>query len=367
MLTKQILYRILYICPATKYEYFYILLPINYIKNDADLQPRPLELKRMWELYRHLLTHTQLAPAVCRLVDKRILLFDGQHKSAAQIWAGREAIECKIYFNPDIKVLKDTNLTAHDKLRQMPFYTSILINKWADLFREEWNEYCESSENKSEKGFIDFLVSKGRSRGDAKKMIESNIYDSILEDKSNKISDYISERNRTRSNPLSTNAVKITFFKHFISSPPLELDLETTDELREHERKNVVSLMNIFVEETLEGKWNPDTKDGYHKKAERFYSIGSIKTVMEMFRDVVAQILNLYDARERGNIFLREIDQNKMNVIKDRLNHLLSHELWNNPSVEIDNNLRINNIEQVREFFTNRNLTVNWILGGSGA
>ncbi|GFP33314.1 hypothetical protein HKBW3S42_01648, partial [Candidatus Hakubella thermalkaliphila] len=86
-------------------------------------------MKRLWELYRHLIVHTQLSPAICRLVNDRILLFDGQHKSAAQIWAGRKEIECKVYINPDVRVLKETNLTAHDKLRQMPFFTSVLINK----------------------------------------------------------------------------------------------------------------------------------------------------------------------------------------------------------------------------------------------
>jgi len=51
-------------------RYFYSVLPIEYILNDTDLQPRPLEQKRVWELYRHLSAHTQLAPAVCRsLID----------------------------------------------------------------------------------------------------------------------------------------------------------------------------------------------------------------------------------------------------------------------------------------------------------
>jgi HNH endonuclease len=110
-------------CPATGMRYFYSVLPIEYIKNDNELQPRPLEQKRVWELYRHLTAHTQLAPAVCRLAENTILLFDGQHKSAAQIWAGRNSLDCKVYIEPDVRLLKDTNLIAHDKLRQMPFFT----------------------------------------------------------------------------------------------------------------------------------------------------------------------------------------------------------------------------------------------------
>jgi len=43
----------LYTCPSTGYKYFYITLPVKYIQNDIELQPRPIEMRRLWELYRH--------------------------------------------------------------------------------------------------------------------------------------------------------------------------------------------------------------------------------------------------------------------------------------------------------------------------
>ena len=363
----------LFKCPSTDYKYFYITLPIQYIKNDYNpeggrdqIQPRPLEMKRLWKLYRHLLTHTQLSPAICRLVNDKILLFDGQHKSAAQIWAGRKEIECKVYIDPDVKVLKETNLTAHDDLRQMPFFTSVLINKWADLFREEWEEYVQIKGKKSETGFIAFLVEKGKHKAEALNMIRSNIYDSILEDKDSLISEYIAERNRTRKNPLSIHALKQTIFKHFITSPPLDIDFEDSDELREFERKNVVRLMNILAQETLKNKWNPDTNDDWHRVAERIYVAGSLKAWTGMLRDVVAQILGLYDERERSTILLREIHEDKWGIVQGRIIRLFDHKVWVDTSQEVDNNLRINNETHVREFFQQRGLTVNWILGGSG-
>ena len=44
----------IFACPATGMRYFYSVLPIEYLANDSDLQPRPLEQKRIWDLYRHL-------------------------------------------------------------------------------------------------------------------------------------------------------------------------------------------------------------------------------------------------------------------------------------------------------------------------
>ncbi|MFC2033224.1 HNH endonuclease [Chloroflexota bacterium] len=355
-------------CPATSRDYFYIVLPIKYIQNDSSLQPRPLEMKRVWDLFRHLLTHTQLSPAVCRYLDGDILLFDGQHKSAAQIWAGRKEIDCKIYIDPDLKLTKDTNLTAHDKLRQMPFFSSVLINKWADLFKEEWLEYIDGKGVKSETGFVSFLTEKGKSRADAINMLRSYIFDSIIEDKENKMSDYISERNRTRKNPLSVYGLTITIFRNFITAPPLEIDFELSDELREKERINIIKLMNILTEETLNVSWNPAASDDRHRRAERIYAAGSLKAWTGMLRDVVAQILGLYDKKDREMIFLRDIQEEKWQLVRDRIRRLfIEHKLWADPSPEVDNNLRVNNETHVREFLASKGLTVNWILGGKGA
>jgi len=353
----------LYACPSVGFKYFYITVPVQHIQNDTNLQPRPLEMRRLWELYRHLMVHTQLSPAICRLTRKKILLFDGQHKSAAQIWAGRKEIECKVYVEPDIRVVRETNLAAHDKLRQMQFFTSVLISKWADIFKEEWDEYLDTKGPKSEEGFVDFLVRKGKSKADALSMIRSNIYDSILDSSENKAVEYIAERNRARTNPLTIHILRQTMFKHFITDPPLDVDIEVSDEQREFERKNVIALLNIIVEETLQGKWNPDKKDNAHKIAERIYAAGSLKAWTKMLKDVVSNVLNLYDEDEREKIFLRSIPENKWEIIRKRIRRTFEHKLWADPSPEIDNQLRVNNEEHVRDFLKKNGLTVNWILG----
>jgi len=354
----------LYTCPSTGYKYFYITLPVKYIQNDIELQPRPIEMRRLWELYRHLLTHTQLSPAICRLTDNKILLFDGQHKSAAQIWCGRREIECKVYIDPDVRGLKETNLAAHDKLRQMQFFTSVLISKWADIFKEEWSEYLETRGIKSEKGFVEFLMHKGKKKSEALNMIRSNIYDTIIDDPENKIVEYIAERNRSRKNPLTIHSLKQTIFKYFITDPPLDMDIEKSDELREFERKNVVKLLNILAEETLENKWAPKEGTREHKIAERIYAAGALKAWSRMLRDVIAAVLKLFDEDEREMIFLRRIHEEDWELIRGRARRLFEHKIWADPSPEIDSNLRVNNEKHVKEFFEQRGLKVDWILGG---
>ncbi|MGM0366086.1 MAG: HNH endonuclease [Actinomycetota bacterium] len=344
------------VCPSTGYHYFYIVLPARYINNDLELQPRPLEMKRMWELYRHLMLHSQLTPSICRLVDSRIMLFDGQHKTAAQVWAGRDEIECKVYIDPQVKVLKETNLVAHDKLRQMPFFSSVLINKWADLFSEQWQEYLDTGGMKSEAGFVSFLVKRGRKRAEALNMVISNIYDSILEDEGNRFSKYISEYSQSAS-LLTLGKLKQSIFKKFIAKPPLKINIEESDRLREHERKNVVKLLNILAETT--------TANGGHK-TDNIYLNGALKAWSTLLRDTIAQILGLYDDSERKKIFLRNISMEDWDIIGDKIGKLFEHRLWSDSSERTIESLKNSREDEVMDFLKSRGLNVNWILSDSG-
>jgi hypothetical protein len=354
-------------CPATGMRYFYSVLPIAYICNDTDLQPRPLEQKRVWELYRHLTAHTQLAPAVCRLVAGKIMLFDGQHKSAAQIWAGRRSLDCKVYIDPDVRLLKDTNLIAHDKLRQMPFFTSTLIAKYSDIFKQEWEEYLERPGPKNEGDFAAFLRVRGKTTVEAKKMLQMAIEQDVIEAPENHLSEFIAERNRTRKNPLSISILEKTFFREFIFSPPTTVEFEGPDDFRGEEQKNLVRLMSVIAEKQLVGRWNPEANNAAHQRAERIFGAGAMRAWVPMLRDVIAQVLQLYDASDREKVLFRAINDTQWTLIEGRAERLFAHKIWDDPNPDVVSQLKINAVEQVRNYLSSRGLTVNWVLGGIGA
>jgi hypothetical protein len=356
----------LYGCPATGYKFFHAMIPAANIKNDFDLQPRQLEAPRMWDLYHHLANNTQLAASVCRLVDGQILLFDGQHKAAAQIWLGRPYVECKVYVEPDPQKLKETNLTAHEKLRQMPFYTSTLIRKYGDIFGMDWADYISYPGSKTEDGFVRFLVSsKGKNRGDAIKEIRLSLIKDILEssDPKNEIVEFIAEENRTRKNPLTHSALHRTFFQEFLVPPPLKVEIESADDHRKQERDNIIRLFNIVAEETLKGQWNPQLKDAKHKKAERIYLSGALRAWVPLLKDAVAQILQLYESDEKEKIFFREIAEGNFELIRGRIKRLFSHKLWIDSNTEIDEKLKINEPKITKQFLRDNGLQASWVLG----
>jgi hypothetical protein len=351
-------------CPATSEKYFFAMLPVKSLRNDIELQPRPLELGRVWELYRHLLTHTQLAPAVCRLVGQSVLLFDGQHKAAAQVWAGRDRVDCKVYIEPDVRRLKETNLVAHDKLRQMPFYTSTLIEKYAAMASEDWQDFLSGGGPKTEVAFVDFVRNRANlSRAEAVKRVRSMIYQNIIEHQENLIRDYIAEENRGRRNPLTMSRLQKTFFAEFIAPPPLDDEFETENYHRESERTNVTRLFNLIVEFCLEGKWAPERNDSDHKTAERQFSAGALRAWVPFLRDAIAAGLQLFEDQERRRILYRELTDTDFDMIEKLLKRLLAHKVWVDSNPEL-NDLRYDNAERAKEMLRRQGLTPNWILGG---
>ncbi len=353
----------LYECPVTDTLYFYACLPVRYINNDSEIQPRPLQLKRVWDLYHHFRSKTQLSPAICRLKDDQILLLDGQHKTAAQVWCGRDEVECKVYINPDVQRLKETLLLAHEQLRQMAFYTSTFTAKIADLFREEWEGYIETRGAKTEIGFVQFMMNaKNLSKTTAVNRIISAIYDDILSDKNNKLRDFMADR-RGKQKPLTVAAAQSHLLKLFAAKPPLAVELEGPDDHRAAEKNNVVMLMNIIAEETLIGRWNPKANNEEHSKAQRIYLRGAFRAWVRLLRDVIAVVLQLYTDEEKAQLLFRNVGEEDWDRIRIRVQKLFSHKLWMDPDPDIFASLRTNSLEPAQRCFKEHGLTVSWLLG----
>jgi hypothetical protein len=272
-----------------------------------------------------------------------------------------------VYIDPDVRLLKDTNLIAHDKLRQMAFFTSTLIAKYSDIFQQEWEEYLERPGSKNESDFVAFLRVRGKTTVQAKKMLQMAIEQDVMEDPENRLSEFIADRNRSRKNPLSISILEKTFFREFILSPPTTVEFEGPDDFRGEEKRNLVRLMSLIAEKQLVGRWNPDANNASHQKADRIFTAGTMRAWVPMLKGVIAQVLLLFDDPSRDRVLFRSISDQQWALIEGRVEKLFSHKIWEDPSPDVIAQLKINAVEQVRNFMASRGLTVNWILGGEGA
>jgi hypothetical protein len=322
-------------CPTTGWQYFYALIPVQYLNNDKDLQPRALRQQSMWGLYRHFQRNTQLSPSICRVSgSSELLLFDGQHKAAAQIWSGRNAVECKVYVNPESKQLKETNLEAHQAHRQMSFYSSELMRKYADICGKDWNEYAALEGRKSEKGFVDFLIStKKMTVARAKSEVGQAIEWRILNSPENKLNDFTSEKNRARQQPLTHPRIKKTLFKQLLSPIPTDAEFESEQDLRNVEERNLIRLMTIIAEEGLVDRWNPESKDAVHQRTERIFSAGAIRAWVKILKNVLNAYLQLFlfGPEEAQRILYREITDEQFDRIRQFVRKMFAHSVWDAP------------------------------------
>jgi len=359
-------------CPVTKLKFFYAKVPVINILNDGkeeseiELQPRPLIIDHFWNLYRHLRVNTQLQPSICRIEGENpIFVFDGQHKAAARIWAGANFLDVKIFIEPDVIKLMKTNLVAHDKLKQLRFYSSILADKLAQIYGVNWQKYMETTDKKSEKGFCNFVkYSETSTDENPIKQIEAFIVESILKHNNNKMLPFIAPENKTgKQYAISRDSLKKYYFRYFVTNPPLDIEIDSKDDFRNQEIENNVRLLNILAENTLINKWDPDLNSSEHKKADRIYRAGSIMAWFPLLRNVIFNKLDLLNPNEAERILFRNIPEEKWKLINGYVERMFSHKIWIDKDPNIDIVIGNKKSELTRELFEKNGLTDKWILG----
>jgi len=192
------------------YRTFFATLPIEVLYHDKELNPRKvIDIDKLIEEFWRKNPQLHVSLARIHVQEKgrgKVLLFDGQHKTAAQIVLGNRYVPTRVFLNPDKENLKETNRRAHKELRQIEFFRSVLDTLGQDSFGVHFRKYLENpfSSPKSEKGYIDTVEADRRSEE------KRNLYHSLKamvrdsQDPKNKFFDYVEmEAPRSRTWPLS--------------------------------------------------------------------------------------------------------------------------------------------------------------------
>jgi len=366
----------LHTCEQTGWQYFYATLPISLINSDDDeghqfgLQPRFLIFDKVFELYRHFQIYPVLQPSLGRLNETRMLLFDGQHKTAALLWHGRKEIDCKIYLDPDVRLLNQTNIAAHDKFAQTRFFSSVMILKLGSQFGKDFEEYrrIEDGQSKSESGFLRYLETVHAAeltRAERNKRFRSYLYNSILEDEKNETRKFVSTSNRSSSGqPLTVDMLSKSLFKCFLYTKPVDDDMASDAYKREYEFENNIRLLNMLWELDLTN-WNPKAprEDTSQVKLNRVFSSKSIMAWAELLRDAVCAKIELEDADDRERPFYRELSDRDFQKIKTIVSRLLEWPIWSAPANSDIDNFIAGNKSTLKQWFKDNGLTTGYLLG----
>lgn len=366
-------------CPTTGWKYFYATLPIEILNSDDEdeekigLQPRYLIQEKVFGLFRHFQTHPVLQPSIGRISKNRVAIFDGQHKIAALLWTGRRHFECKIYVEPSLRLLNETNIAAHDNFSQTRFFASIMVSRLGSEFGADFDRYkkLEDESVKSELGFMKFLdreAGQVLTVGERNKRFRNFLYNSILQSPDNKLSNFVSKSNRsTDEKPLTIDVLTKSIFASFLCTQPMEDNLATDAYKRDKEIENVIALMNMISDLGL-GFWNPKAgkNDDTQRRLRRLFGSKSMMAWSELLKEATCARLEIFSEEERVRPFYRDLSTAELEKIKTIVLRLMEFKIWKSPEDSAVDRVLSDNKSAVKEWLKKQGLDVGYLLGAAG-
>ena len=246
--------------PPTKS--FVAMIPFNCVHHDEDINPRSIaDLEPMIEEFYN--GNLQLQPSLATVSitgddgKAPILVFDGQHKSAAQLYARWDRLLVRVFVNCDREKLKETNYRAHTKLAQVHFPQLINDKVGADLFKEEFSRYTEGADPTkiSEDTFLRRgvqRVQRSEYRGYFGNALRYEVLVGKAGAQQNRILAFTETvMPRTTRYPLSYDTLQKAMLDVMLFLQPAKDTIDVTVSYRQLERENLIRLSNMFVEEVL--------------------------------------------------------------------------------------------------------------------
>ncbi|MDO4952989.1 MAG: HNH endonuclease signature motif containing protein [Synergistaceae bacterium] len=251
----------------------FIEVPIEYLYHDGVTNPRGINKSVNLLIKEFHEKRPQLQIALAKISDGKILLFDGQHKSVAQIMLGVKKLLIRLFIDPDADRLLKANEIAGSTLRQIAFDKTVLRQLHNQMYEERLLRYrkehglSEDDTSFSEAMFVNYF--KGES---ARNYIIDSQKHQITYNQNNKLKDYINFEGKGTMLPLSGSTFEKTLLRTFILpktvlSVPLNYLADEDKNPRALEQEQMIRICNIIAEEILINRYEKEI--GTHKLEDR--------------------------------------------------------------------------------------------------
>jgi len=339
---------------------FVARLPFICLHHDGETNPRSIaDLEPMIEEFYN--GYPQLQPSLATLTldgnegKTSILVFDGQHKAAAQLYAGSERLMVRVFVDYDRRRLKETNYRAHTRLAQVHFPQLVNDRVGTDLFSEEFDRFLRDADptKVSERSFFHKHLPQ-QQRSEFRQYFQNFLRYEVLTGKSGNDDSQIltfteTVTARSKRFPLSYDAVQRTFLQQFLHLKPTKEPIAETDPLRRTERANLIRVMNLFVEEVLaNGRFdlslgtfrmeerlanNPESLPDSHLRAYRLCRRSAMIIWSKELVQAVSLLLNAKGKYKRGEWATErpmwvEVLHDDWEQIRKMIRVIRDHKIW---------------------------------------
>ena len=245
-------------------HYFFALVPLQYIHHDDVINPRSIGSNIRGLIEEFLKQRPQLHVGLAWWTAKddgagNLKLFDGQHKAAAQILLGAKELPVRVFVDPSVNVLIQTNTNAGSSLRQVAFDKAVMRHLGSTLYGDRLKQY-QKMHNLPEDDFSfseqDLVHHFRGERRQMQRFILDAQRNAIARDSDNRLLEFVEWSGRGADRPMAYSTVDRAFFQ-LLYQNPLSTPIDQGAD-RGLERRQMTTLMNIFADTFFVGKWDFD-------------------------------------------------------------------------------------------------------------
>lgn len=257
---------------STDNYFFFHNVDVNYIENDEQIQLRPLQ-KKILPLIFNLKKSVQLLPSLGRLdsVEKKVKIFDGQHKAVAQILGNnRKHIPCLIFLEPEISKLREVIYEAHTDFVQQRYKKSHMDAKLADMYKQKIEDY-RNKIGDPDAPYSEKDILGDKSYAEKRRFIVSSIIDEIKRELSFVHNLVAQDKQEQKLKPVLWQSLE-KLIQIFCNCDLVDVPTDNTKNFRSEEIENICFIVSEIEKSSITSKWNPENpEDLNHVLCRTFY------------------------------------------------------------------------------------------------
>ena len=345
--------------PATHTKYFFMDVPVEFVQNDTESQPRWIEHDHVRTLAVDFDVHPVHEPSNCRLVpDKKhdgladLLQFDGQHKTTAQVILGRSNVPMKLYVDPSEPMIQELVVQIQQGIKKRPLTTSDTLRKLDDVVKDKVEEFqAEQGHSPTEVQLVDAQPLQDHTN--FKKRLLSNFEWAIFNDEECILRPYAGGK-AGRTRPFTDTMVIRRMIKPLVSQELIDEPLDSALQ-RDNERAAVLRILNRIAEEMLVDKWDPrksnEDEDLQTRRARNFFYQAAIGWWLG---EILIEAIKAIIPKPRWKrLFLEPLTSDEEERIDSFIDTLCAWDIWSTPDPDQVAALRSNTVLNVVKAFPN--------------
>jgi hypothetical protein len=252
--------------------YFFHEVDIKYLENDEQIQLRPLEAKIL-PLIFNLKKSVQLLPSLGRLdnKEKKVKIFDGQHKAVAQIIGNkRTKLPCIVFVEPDISKLREVIYEAHTDFVQQRYKKSHMDAKLADMYRQKIEDFRTRIGDPAAP-YTEQDILGDKTSAQKRNFIISSIIDEIKREL-NFVQNFVAQdKNEQKTKPMLWQSLE-RLIQTFCYTQLVDVPTDSNKNFRSPEIDNICFIVKEIQIASITNKWNPENpEDSNHILSRTYY------------------------------------------------------------------------------------------------